>query len=420
MVLVAGACTSAKPKAVASTEPGILRADVARAVANPAAAGPLVAGLNAFAADIYRNASVSGHNLVLSPLSIALALSMARAGAGGVTAAEIDKALHFPASGRDAGFNALMQGLKTSDNPPPTPVPGATRDPSKPPADPIVSIANALFASQGLAVGPPYLKTLQSQYGAGVRTVDFGLSNATDVINGWVRKQTAERIKKLFDGLDPATKLVLANAVYLKADWASPFTVEATKKESFTLADGSKTSVPMMHNRPTELRYAQSPLWQAVEIPYSGDRLAMWVVLPSQRASVESVMTAATLTAIGKTLTPDLVNLAMPKWDFATDLDLGQSLQKLGVKVAFGSGAEFSGISPDIFISQAVHRANITVDEYGTEAAAVTGLAFATSGTTRQPKAVTLDHPFGFVIVDKTNNAPIFIGSVADPAAAKG
>lgn len=409
------ACSSSPNKTnAAPTGSQLLRADAARLAGDPAAVGPVVAGLDAFAAQVYREAAKAGGNVVVSPLSIALAFSMARAGAQGSTAAEIDRVLHFPASGRDAGFNQLTQVLKTTDNPPPAPVPGATRDPNKPPADPIVAIANGLFVQRGQTVGAPFLKTLEEQYGAGVRTVDFAAGGA-EAINQWVRSQTAERITKLFDQLDPSTKLVLANAVYLKADWQSPFVRQSTTQDPFVVNASSSPHVATMHDSEV-FGYAESATWQAVELPYAGGKLAMWVIVPKGSAAPASVLTAASLHQVGASLKPQLVDLSLPKWSFGQDLDLGTVMQSLGMQVAFSGQADFGRIFPGLFISQAVHRANITVDEYGTEAAAVTGLAFAIGGTIARPIAVKADHPFAFVIVDTATKAPVFMGSVSDPS----
>jgi serpin B len=279
----------------------------------------------------------------------------------------------------------------------------------------MVAVANGLFAQAGLPVGREFLHTLAAQYGAGVRTVDFGSAQATETINAWVRTQTADRIRRLFDSLDPATRLVLANAVYLKADWARPFAEYPTTKEAFTRADGSTVRVPTMHLQAT-LRYAAGPGWQAVELPYAGGELAMWVLLPTDGAAPGPLLAPATLRTVADQLHDQRVAVALPRFDFATDLDLVTALQQLGLHTAFGPDADFSGIVPGLFISQAVHRANITVDEWGTEAAAVTGLAFAISAAPPPQVTVRADHPFAFAIVHRPTRAPVFMGVVAQPS----
>jgi serine protease inhibitor len=120
------------------------------------------------------------------------------------------------------------------------------------------------------------------------------------------------------------------------------------------------------------------------------------------------------LAAMGRGLQPRVVDLALPRWDFGTDLDLVPALRSLGMSAPFGN-ADFSGIAPGLFIGQAVHRANITVDENGTEAAAVTGLAFESSGIAGEPITVRADHPFAFEIVHTPTQTPLFLGTVGDP-----
>ena len=393
---------------------GVLRADVERADASTVPPASLVEGLAEFSHDFYTNVAQPGSNTVVSPLSVAMAVSMARAGARGQTAAQIDQALHFPATGRDAAFNRLTAELGTDAPVPPAAVTRAP-DPEQPPQPPIVSIANGLFVQRGLSVGAAFLRTLAADYDAGARTVDF-TDDAREVIDAWAREQTAGRIDRLFDHLDPWTVLVLANAVYLKADWAIPFTEEPTVDAAFHRDDGTVVTAPMMR-RAGSMRYASGPGWQAVELPYAGGELAMRVVVATEDAPLADLLTPATQAAVAAGLHQERVAFSMPRWDFATDVDLAPVLKALGMTDAFTPAADFSGISPGLFIDQAVHRASITVAEWGTEAAAVTGLAFMVSAPVPPPLTVRADHPFAFTVVHVPTGAPLFVGSVADPTA---
>src|SRR5262249_24900304 len=149
------------------------------------------------------------------------AFAMARVGAGGSTASQIDATFGFPGRGRDEAFNAITRQLATTDVPP---VPSRKpRQGNQPSAPPVVSIGNALFPQLGFHIGAPFLRTLAEQYGSGARPVDFGQAAALKHVNTWAERQTAGRIKKIFEELDPTTKLVLANALYFKADWRAPF-----------------------------------------------------------------------------------------------------------------------------------------------------------------------------------------------------
>jgi serine protease inhibitor len=418
VITVAGAGCGASPDAGPGGA-GLEQADPStRSAPPPADDSPatLTEGLAGFAHDFYLQAATPGKNVVVSPLSVAMAVSMARVGAGGETAAQIDRALHFPTTGRDAAFHRLATELGT-DAPVPSPARDATRarDPEDPPQPPIVSTANGLFVQEGFSIGEAFRRTLATDYGAQSRTVDF-TRDATDVIDAWVREQTAGRIDRLFDDLDPWTVLVLANAVYLKADWATAFIEEPTVDAAFHRSDGTVMTAPMMH-RTGAMRYASGPGWQAVELPYAGDELAMRVVVPTGDAPLSDLLSPDAQAAVAVGLHEERVAFSMPRWDFATDLDLEPVLEGLGMTDAFTPAADFSGISPGLLIDQAIHRATITVTEWGTEAAAATGIAFRFSAQVPPPLEVRADHPFVFSVVHVPTGAPLFVGSVADPTA---
>jgi serine protease inhibitor len=407
-------CSSTKAGGGVAVAAELRAVGVARTTQAGVDVKPLVDGMTAFGHDLYGVAAKDGGNVVISPLSIAAAFSMARAGAGGTTASEIDQVLHFPLTARDSAMNALTRDLATRDTAPPRPTPMASRS-AGPPADPIVTVANGLFVQHGLPVGDAFLHTLAAEYGAGVRTVDFKSAAAAEQINAWVRQQTAERISKLFDKLDSSTQLVLANAVYVKADWAVPFGKAPTTDDSFALANGAKVTAPTMHQT-EDMGYSHGNGWQAVEIPYAGNTLAMWVIVPTSTATpLGHLLSSAALSSVAGAMHPTFVSLSLPRWSTTSELDLVRPMSALGMRAPFSPAADFSAISPGLYIAQAVHRATITVDEWGTEAAAVTGLGFVASGRAGEPVVVRADHPFAFAIVHKPTGAVLFEGSVADP-----
>ncbi|GAA1364058.1 serpin family protein [Catellatospora chokoriensis] len=372
-----------------------------------------VDGLADFGHRLLAAAAGPGANFVASPLSMALAFSMVRAGAGGTTAKELDAVFGFPASGRDQAYNAISGQLATVDVPPKPK--GGPRDGSAKRNPPVVSIGNALFPQHGLTIGESFLRTLAEQYAAGVRPVDFA-GDALDQINAWVDRQTAGRIKKVFDSLDPGTSLVLANTVYFKADWRSYFLDVADA--AFTKADGTVIRTPTMRNG-LRLRYAETAGITAIELPYAEGPYAMWLMLPPPGGKPEEALAHQVLARLRDSFTELQVEVAVPKWDFDSSIDLKAVLAKLGVTAAFHAGADFSGIAPGLFISAAVHKANITVDEWGSEAAAVTGIAMALSGPPPTQARFTADRPFAFAIVGGKDRIPLFIGRVSDPSAAR-
>jgi serine protease inhibitor len=279
-VLIASACsnTGSGQAGPVTLDSHLLVAEgVAREVPKNAPVAETVAGMTKFGYDLYAVSADPTKNFVLSPLSIAYAFGMARAGATGATADQIDQVFGFPPKGPHTALNVLSRELVTIDGPPPTPAEDteSTKDAeeSKPP---LVSIANALFVQNGFPIKEPYLHTLAAQYGTGMRALDFTSPTAMEQIDNWVREQTADRIKKLFDQLSPRTQLVLANAVYFKGDWKYPFDPQGTTPEPFTRAGGSVVQVPTMHAQGEgEYNYAATDDWQAVELPYAGSDLAM-------------------------------------------------------------------------------------------------------------------------------------------------
>ncbi|MBM7785968.1 serpin family protein [Tenggerimyces flavus] len=370
-----------------------------------------VNGMTAFGAKLFDLVSDPTKNAVLSPFSIATAFGMARAGARGETEEQIDRVLGFPWNPHLA-LHRLADDIVTAKAIPPKS--NAKRKPEDDPKPPVVAIANGLFAQAGIDVVKAFLDLVAEQYGAGVQRVDFTQPDrAMAFINAWVREQTADRIKKLFDDLDPTTLLVLANAVYLKADWTVPML--PMSDQPFRRSAGT-VPVPTMFSR-DERRYAEGPGWQAGELTYFGGELAMWVVVPRGDAAPASLLTPDVLDTISSKLKKAQVDLTMPRWDFATDLDLVPPLRELGMEVPFTPEADFSGMLPGVMIDQVVHRANITVDEWGTEAAAVTGISAVPVSAPAPGIPLRADHPFAFAIMHLPTKTPLFLGQVVDPTA---
>jgi serpin B len=388
--------------------PTVLRAEnVARAM--PSGTAPVSTVAAGMAQLGLRLGQAGTGNWVVSPASIAYAFAMVRGGARGATADEIDTAFGFPPSGLPEAFNAITRAVVTADVPPPP-----DRNPRKPGEvrPTAMCVSDAVFPAAGYPIGADFLRTLAEQFGAGVYPVDFTKDAASRAVDAWVKQQTAGRITKLFDRLPNDTKLVLANTVYLRADWKVPFDHLSTSDEPFRRSDSSTVTARTMHAS-GPVRYAEGPGWQAVELPYVGGQLAMRILLPAPGGDPNALLT------VNPTFATRAVQVSLPAWDFGTDVDLKAALGVLGVRTAFDpSAADFSGINPQLFIDQAVHRATITVDEAGTEAAAATGIAMAEMSAMPQPSvSFTADHPYAFAIVHTGTGVPLFVGHVADPTA---
>ncbi len=371
----------------------------------------LVGGNNDFAFEMYHEQAGTG-NLIFSPYSISLAFSLAYAGARGETEAQMAETLKFlPQETQHPAFNAIesrMSGLGEKGGGGPSP-------PFR------LNVANSAWGQEGFRFEQEYLETLAEHYGAGLNSVDFGQPDAaSEEINTWIEDETEDRIKDLIppNVISPSTRLVLANAVYFKASWQSSFVESRTKDGPFTLLDGSEVAAPLMRQS-SYLPYSEGDGYQAVRLPYKGDAADMLVILPEEGRfeEIEDRLDASLLDEVDANMRPDeFVKLTMPRFDFETDLDLPGSFDSMGMTAPFSGAADFGGITKEagLFIGDALHRANITVDEKGTEAAAATMLDFPVSEPP-PPVEMTLNRPFLFVIEERETGSLLFMGRVTDP-----
>ena len=374
----------------------------------------LVPDLMVFATEFYRHLGDDA-NLLFSPLSLSMAVGMVTAGARGETLSQIEDAMNFSLDqGRlHPAFNALDWLLEARGRLPEGYGEGFT-----------LNLVNSLWGQVGYDFLPAFLGTLGDFYGAGMRWIDFAADPelARRTINAWVEEMTNDRIEELLrpPHITAQTLLTLVNAVYFNAPWAFPFDPEDTEPGPFTLLDGSRVDVPMMHQ--TEIhRAARGEDYEAVQLDYNGNELSMLVVLPDEGAfaDVESRLDPAFLDSLDDGLAREHVILTMPRFTFEWGAAIEGILQSMGIVDAFsGSSADFSGMdgTRTLFIGSVVHKAFVAVDEAGTEAAAATAIVMVGSGMT-QPTyvTVTIDRPFLFLIRDNATGAILFMGRVLDP-----
>jgi serpin B len=256
-----------------------------------------------------------------------------------------------------------------------------------------------------------------------LRVLDFaGAPEESRVtINDWVSEETEGKIENLIPqgAIDPLTRLVLTNAIYFNAAWANPFEKDATQDGPFTLLDGSQVTVPMM--RQTEsFGYTRGEGYQAVELPYDGREMSMVILLPDRDGfePFEDSLDAERVQAIVEDLEYGQVVLTMPKFEFDSGFSLKEALIAMGMPAAFSGGADFSGMTGDraLSIADVIHKAFVSVDEEGTEAAAATAVVMVESAMPGQPVEVTIDCPFIFLIRDIETGAILFVGRVVDPS----
>ena len=408
MIFFAFGCSGEKtheitPKTVSAVD--LLSNITAREVEGKAADETFASNYNDFALNLFREvygAEGSGENLLLSPLSIMLALGMVANGAKGETAEEFAKLL----GGGDITIDDLNRYLMTY-------------------ADGLYSgenckleLANSVWFrnAEYFKVLEEFLQNVVDYYDASVYAEPFD-ETTLENINNWVYNHTDGMIEKILDQISPDDMMFLINAVVFDAKWQDEYKSENVKKGKFTQADGKKVDVDMMTS--TENVYFEDDLAIGFEKYYEGGNYGFVALLPKEGVSIDEYIAELDGERIEKLLSnphPSTnVTATMPKFSFDYETDLADLLAALGLGTAFSGAADFSGISEtvDLCISEVVHKTFIDVSESGTKAAAVTEIGMkATSVYIENHKVVTLDRPFVFMIVDNATATPIFVGTL--------
>ncbi|HSW58234.1 MAG TPA: serpin family protein, partial [Dehalococcoidales bacterium] len=287
-----------------------------------------------------------------------------------------------------------------------------------------LNVVNAIWGQKGFQFTREYLDLLALNYGAGMRIVDYQTAPepARQAINQWVADQTEDRIKDLLPqgSITNLTRLVLTNAIYFNAAWATQFDKASTRQGQFTLLNGEKVSLPMMNQFAKNYRYAEGDGYQAIELPYDGRELSMVILLPrsGQYTNFESRLDNTRLNSILAQMRNAAVDLSLPKFEIETELNLNDHLKKLGMTDAFEfSKADLSGMNgnKELFISDVVHKAFVAVDEAGTEAAAATGVVVGVTSMPTDIKQFIVDRPFIFLIKDNPTGTVLFLGRILNP-----
>jgi serpin B len=383
----------------------------------PAAPAPatqaLVEGNTAFALDLYGRLKGGPPNIFFSPYSVSTCLAMTYGGARGDTAKQMARVLHFGSDQKQVSesFASLQRQLN-----------GAGGQGSNQ-----FEVANALWAQQAHPFRPEFLAIARDQYQANIDQADFKTSAEAvrSKINQWVAQKTQERIKDVLPpgSVDAMTRLVLANAIYFKGAWAVPFRETETRPQAFHLSQSSQVQVPMMHQSES-VRYMEDENLQAVEIPYSGNRLSMIVLLPrriSGCGDLEARLTPGMLARSLAQMKQQKVEIFLPRFKQDSAFELNGSLAKMGMPDAFGPDADFSGMdgTRQLFISGVFHKAWVEVNEQGTEAAAATVTTMKALSIARPlapPPVFRADHPFIFMIRDMREGSILFLGRLAQPS----
>lgn len=374
----------------------------------------LVEGNNAFAWNLFQVLQDTEGNIFYSPHSISEALAMTYAGTGGRTETQMADALQFllPQGALHPAFNYLdLQLDKRGEG-----AEGKDGEGFR------LNVVNAIWGQQDFKFQGPFLDVLAQNYGAGLRLLDFekNAEGSRNTINDWVAGQTEDRIKDLIPkgAINEWTRLVLTNAIYFNAAWQFPFDKDNTNGGTFYNLSGSTTTPQMMHQTHS-FGYTEGDNYQAVELPYDGYELSMVVLLPDSGKFTEfqHSLNAAKVNNIMANMQHTEVILTMPKFEFESSFGLNDSLKELGMTDAFDSVlADFSGMDgkKDLYITDVIHKAFVSVDEAGTEAAAATAVIMGLTAMPMDDVTMTIDRPFVFLIRDIQTGAVLFIGQVTN------
>ena len=347
-------------------------------------------------------------NIMISPLSISMALAMALNGAEDQTFDDMRETLKLSGMELDEineAFESLIELLVTVDS-------GVT-----------MKIANSVWHRENLPVKEDFLDRLETHFGAQMEGLDFSDPAAVERINSWVNENTEGLIPEIIDEIPPHVVMYLINALYFKGDWLRQFDTEDTRTADFYLESGETTEVDMMSQKGRFAMF-QSGDVQLVELPYGDSLFSMTVMMPADENMpidrfVQEKVNAVNLAEWRSNLRVDNreSTVELPKFELEYEIEYNEILKAMGMEIAFSeSNANFQGIadtSPqNLFIDNVKHKTFIRVDEEGTEAAAVTSVGI---GVTSMPPQITFNRPFVFIIHERESGANLFMGKMKNP-----
>ena len=360
--------------------------------ASPQYEKPTEGSQKGFALSFFKNVvatSDPSENILVSPYSAGVALSMVAEGAEGQTRTEFDEALN----------GSLFKAVDLGNNDTVT-----------------VKSANSVWITDNFSVRNRFVGLLEKDFGAEVVNLNFADPATVKAINNWCSENTEGKITEIVDRLSPSMVMMLINALYFNAPWADAFLESNTHDGVFHTASGD-IQVPMMA-KTDRMNYAEYQGAQMVELPYEGERYAMYVVLPPKGLSLDKMISYVNENLYEQAMsmmTAQKVRLTLPKLKLETEMVLNKTLQHMGVKTAFTPAANFKGIAEmgPLVLDQVKQKCYIDVSEKGTEAAAVTSVGVRlTSARPETLVTMNVDRPYVFFIADRTNGNILFAGRV--------
>lgn len=348
----------------------------------------------------------SDQNLFISPMSVAIALSMTYNGAGGETQQAMAKTLELEGLSLEEinqANLALKSTLESLDE------------------NVKLTIANGLWTQSGADLNAEFIQSAQQFYQAEVAELDFSNPSASGTVNTWVDRQTNGKIPQIVDQLSPDTQLLLVNAVYFKGKWSRPFFSNSTRNLPFTLLDGSQKQRPLM-SQAGEYRYLHNEVFQAVRVPYGDGNISLYVFLPKKEVGLSGLidlLNADTWNQWIEAFSWQTGSIKLPRFQLEYEITLNDTLKALGMDIAFDDDrSDFSGIQtppPYLAINQVKHKTFVEVNEEGTEAAASTSVGIVATSVPPAPFEMLIDRPFFCAIRDEKTGTILFLGSIVDP-----
>lgn len=366
--------------------------------------------------NMYNHLRATGEdeNILFSPLSIALAMGIMEFGAQGSTLKEIRHSVDYDnlKTGEEFSFLKDFSNMVTAEE-----------------SQYVMKIANSLFIQNGFHVNDKFLQMMKKYFNAEVNHVDFSQNVAVaNYINKWVENNTNNLLKDLVSprDFDAVTHMALINAVYFKGNWKSQFRPENTRTFSFTKDDESEIQIPMMYQQ-GEFYYGEfsdgsneaGGIYQVLEIPYEGDEISMMLVLSRQEvplATLEPLVKAQLIEEWANSVKKQKVEVYLPRFTVEQEIDLKDILKALGITEIFIKDANLTTLSDnkEIFLSKAIHKSFIEVNEEGSEAAAASGMIAISRMAVLYPQVI-VDHPFFFLIRNRRTGTILFMGRVMHP-----
>jgi serine protease inhibitor len=379
-------------------------------IRRPAAEGKfderLVAANNRFGFELFNQLQLKdrGKNVFYSPLSVALALSMAYNGAAGETKEAMRRTLKTEGLSLDElneANAALINSLRSSD----------------PKVE--LAIANSLWARREVKFREDFLERNRRFFAAEVASLDFGAPSALTTINSWVTRNMKSKIPSIIDKINPDDVMFLINAVYFKGQWENKFEKGLTKNEPFYPLSGPQKEVPMM-SQSGDYQYYRGDKFQAVRLYYGAKGASLDLFLPDNDSSIDDLLKRLSFEQCGEwtgSFHKAEGDIKIPRFKMDYESSLKDPLKAMGMGVAFvGGKADFSGMrdQKDLYISEVKHKAVIEVNEEGTVAAAATSVGIKLVSAPQKFTFVA-DHPFLMMIRDRRTDAILFMGVVVDP-----